>query len=278
MRSKTPLLLRAALTYLVATVAIFFYANAFADASGDSVTSWAQTWLVPYVTVVSATLSIFQSLVVRELTLDTGLWHTKWGHLLLTFFGALIGAATDFVAHGTFTKQAVVAAVTSALTAFGAAWKTEGKDASQKTETAKVRLPAAALLPFVILSLTLAGCLTPKPPVNPTGPTPTQQYDAAFGACMAQKGISVAVKDGTEIWQILDDPTTTQQEKIKKLEALGVTTGIGGLTDIAACALAAWQQVNPVLANVKPTPGQAAARVFTARHAPHAPSTGAEQR
>jgi hypothetical protein len=250
--------------FLLILVGCAFYAKAFADAgSGGSSGGWGLTWLIPWVPVVSAMLALAQAIVAREMTVDTGFWHDVLGHTLLTAFGAVIGAATSYVANGQFTKQAAIAAIAAALGAFGGAWKTAGKD------SVKMSLPGAskvaALLFFCFFATTFAGC--PKPVPNPNGPNTTQQYDAAFGQCMKQKGLNVAVNDGTAIWKILDDPNTDQNQKVQALEALGITTAAGALTDLASCALYAWDQINPMAPGAKPTPGQAARRVFLSRHA-----------
>jgi ABC-type multidrug transport system fused ATPase/permease subunit len=138
---------------------------------------------------------------------------------------------------------------------------------NDKKQAKKMSIPATPtlLLPIFFI-FALAGC--PHPAPNPNGPSTTQQYDAAFAQCMQQKGITVAVNDGAAIWQILDNPNTTQTQKVQALEALGVTTATGALTDLASCALFAWVQINPVLQNKQPTPSQAATRVLLARHAP----------
>ena len=252
-------------SFLLILIGFAFYAKAFADA-GDGSSGWGLTWLIPWVPVVAAALALAQAILAREMTVTTGFWHTSVGHIFLTAFGAVIGAATSFVANGQFTKQAAIAAIAAALGAFGGAWKTSGKSVNGAVKMA-VPSPTktAMLLPFFFIGFGLvAGCQHPAP--TPNGPTPAQQYDTAFSSCMQQKGIAVAVNDGVAIWNILDNPSTTEAQKLQALEALGIVTAAGGLTDLASCALYAWNQVNPTVLDKTPTSGQAAVRVFTARH------------
>jgi hypothetical protein len=255
---------------LLLLIAFACYAKAFADAgAGSSPSAWGLTWLVPWVPVVSAGLALLQAILARQLTVETGFWHTNLGHGFLTAFGALIGAALSFVANGQFTKQAAIAAIASAIVAYGGAFKTDAKSDT------KMAIPTKAALLFLMV-FSFAGCPKPIPSPNPPpSPTPTQQYTAAFSSCMAQKGISVATNDAIAIWQILDNPSTNQTQKTQALEALGVTTAGGALSDLATCALYAWNQINPLVPNQNPTAGQAAMRVYTARHP--SPGTGTER-
>jgi hypothetical protein len=137
----------------------FWCSVAFADT--PTVTSgWALTSLIPYVPLISALLGLTQAIITRELTIETGFWHTPLGHGLLTVFGVLIGAGMSFLANGQWTTQAAIAAATAAASAFAGAWKTGGKTATDSPASsvisqAKVFVP----LTFALL-FTIAGCKT----------------------------------------------------------------------------------------------------------------------
>jgi hypothetical protein len=206
-------------------------------------------------------------------------FHTGWGAFVIALIGALVGSVIPVFQAGSVTWVALAWAATNGFVAFCARLNPSSTADDPPAKSPLARPGSATnpppppirpgvLLPLAFMAFALAGC--PHPVPNPNGPTPTQQYDAAFAQCMKTKGITVAVNDGASIWQILDNPNTTQAQKVQALEALGITTVAGGLTDLASCALYAWDQINPMLADIPPTPAQAAKRVFVGRHAPTA--------
>lgn len=122
---------------------------------------------------------------------------------------------------------------------------------------------------MIALALSLSACAHgPTPP--PVTPISTQQYDAAFGSCMAAAGISDVTGIGTKILQILETPGLTQAQITQRIEALGIPAAGQAIEHVAICAVEAWSVVHPVTSTSKPTAGQGAVRVFQARHT-HAP-------
>lgn len=160
---KTKILLNTKFLYCALVIGLigFFSSVALADTAAATSPAWALTSLIEWVPLISALLSMTQAVVAREMTVTTGFWHSPLGHGLLVAFGALIGAGTSFLANGQWTKQAAIAALTSAAGAFAGAWRTSGKDPSTATATTPVITQAKALLPLAFaLLLTVAGCKT----------------------------------------------------------------------------------------------------------------------
>lgn len=252
--------------YLALSLAVFallLFGHAFADAGGASTTSWwPLVWLSPYVPILIPTLAGLQAVVVREQSSASGFWHTSAGHVVLVLFGALMGAGLHWLQGGVLDKKSLLAALAGGATAFWGAWKTGSKvDPANGASTAAPTPPvtrAAALLPILFL-FGLSGCAH----------VDMKKYDAAFGSCMAAKGLTDGAGVGAQILSSLDAGLGDTNAITSKLEGILVAAGGTAVEDVAVCAVIAWQAQNPVPAagpQAKPTPSQVAARIFVAKH------------
>lgn len=93
------------------------------------------------------------------------------------------------------------------------------------------------------------------------------EYGAAYGQCMADKGIAEAPELGAKVFDILDAGAFSAGTLSSQLEALLTGAGTTAIKDAISCAVTAWFSAHPVAANAKPTAAQAACRVFLARRA-----------
>lgn len=256
--------LRLLMLPLFVLVGLMVYAKAFADAGDPPAPSQAQNLAMmwPAFGLLAATIGAY---LTRKLSAEYTFFHSGGGAVLLGALGAVISSVTPILQSSTVTWVALVWAAIGGATSFFAALNPSSTKDDPPAKSPLARPGAALVLPILIgFGLMLTGC--PKPLPNPNGPTPTQQYEEAFGQCMKQKGIAVAVNDGAAVWSILDNPTASQADKIKALESLGVTTASGALTDLATCALYSWDMVHTISPGATPTTGQSAKRVFASRH------------
>ena len=131
---------------------------------------------------------------------------------------------------------------------------------------------AAMLLPFLFIgfALSLVGCPAHTGfgtsgdgggGVSDGGVT----YSAAYYACVEGSGISTLEGTASQAWGILDSGAS-ETTIISELEALGIASADQLAQLSASCALQAWNVTHPVQPSVKPTPAQAALRVYYARH------------
>jgi hypothetical protein len=250
-------------------LSLFVFAHSVFAADGTPPPTQAQNLAMLWPLIGSA-LAAGLGYGLPRLSAKYTFFHTDLGAVVIGLIGAVVGAVIPVFQAGTVTWVALAWAATNGFVAFCARLNpgTTADDPPAKSPKARPG-GIAVLLPLTFASVfVLAGCPKPVPPPNgpPTGPTPTQAYDAAFSSCMQQRGIAVAVNDGVAIWNILDNPNTSQAEKVQALESLGIVTAAGALTDLASCSLYAWDQVNPMAPGRQPTTGQAARRVFIARH------------
>jgi hypothetical protein len=211
--------------------------------------------------------------VLRSFTKDTGFWHTTLGHALITVLGGAAGVIAQVCSSGHVTKYAFISAALGAAMAWAMAFKTAGKPgedlALEAADKADIKMPppppppsAAVFLPFIFATIALQACAGCPAPTQPS----SSQYTQALTQCLVRDGITDATQLGAKIFAILDGGGT-QAQMIQQLEALGIPTAGQVLELVAICAVEAWTGFNPIQPNVAPTPAQAAARVFKARHA-----------
>lgn len=262
-------LARVSIYYVVAIAALFTYSLAFADGVAPVV---AETWLSrlddwmkagtpPHWAWLAIALVYFDLKVMPK---------TKWksnslvevifnplNKILLPILGKVPGVGEILAALDTPESSAALAATTPVST-------TPPEPPTQLPPVIK----AAGFLPFLLAGgLLVSGCAHgPIPP--PVTPISTQQYQAAFGACMAAAGISDATGIGEKVLQILETPGLTQTQITNQIEALGIGAAGDLVKHTAICAVQAWSAVHPVAAGTKPTAAQGAVRVFQARHMP----------
>jgi len=204
---------------------------------------------------------------LRSFTKDTGFWHTTPGHAIITVLGGAAGVVAQVCSSGHVTKYAFVSAALGAVMAWAMAFKTAGKSGEDPTleEVSKTPPPpppgVAVLLPFIFAVVALqacAGCQVQQPSLG--------QYTQAYEQCLEKEGIKDATNLGAKIFAILTDNSLSKTQMLQQLEALGIPAAGQALELVAVCAVEAWSSYNPIQPNVAPSSGQAAARVFKARH------------
>lgn len=261
------------LSLIVFTGVVF--ADPAADPSADPQGALSQFWDAITARKWGVAAVIGTMLLVALVRFIAPRLHDKFGDFILQtrtsaalafVSGMLMAVATKLLSGSPWSMAIIVYGFgfgVAAIGGYNAFW--DLLFPNDKSQAKKMSIPASSALLPIFFVLTLAGC--PKPVPGPNGPTPPTQYDQVFAQCMQQRGIAVALNDGVAIWNILDNPNTTQAQKIQALEALGVVTGAGALTDLASCALYAWDQNHPLAPDAVPSSGHSAKRVFMARHA-----------
>lgn len=189
------------------------------------------------------------SYTIRKLAPEGHFLHTPFGAALLALVSAAIPAAIGAIqAHG-LDEAAISQAVTAALLSLLATSNPSDAGAGPKP------LLALALVGFGAIS-----CAHVPPAVAAFG--------KAFGACMEAKGLAEAPGLASQVFSILANGSGSAGSIGQQLEGLLGPTGQAVLEDTMLCAVSAWLGQNPVAPAAPPTPSQAAARVFLARHAP----------
>lgn len=146
---------------------------------------------------------------------------------------------------------------------------------SKPIEPAPARPTTFAVLPLLLLPLlfALAACPPTPPPVGPNnvgadaGVSNLQIFDAALAQCEKNENISEATgSEGAQILSILMTGGFTAQQLLQKIEDIGVFASTDEVKILASCAVYAYLQIKAVAPGAKPTPSQAAARLYLARH------------
>jgi hypothetical protein len=179
---------------------------------------------------------------------------------LFQLVAGLLGfsGAKAMVSFKTPTERAMIAQVQQA-----------GMGALQAAAPAASSVPSTPALVLFLLSafMALPGCAT-----VPIGPIPTPdpaKYKAAFTSCLESNGISDATPEGMKIWTILDQGAGTPAQIVANIERAAATLGADTAILVLDCAVIAWDYSNPVPPNVAPTKGQAATRLYRAKHLNH---------
>lgn len=125
--------------------------------------------------------------------------------------------------------------------------------------------PLALAMLSMFMALPMACAHVPPGPVGP-GPSP-EQYTAAFTQCLQTENVQALTgSEGQQIIAILMAGGFSSQQLLQKIEAVAISAGGAETGIIVSCAVLAWFELNPVGQAAKPTPSQAAARLYQVRH------------
>lgn len=255
-------------------------AYALADGGGVSAPSFANPLPLPAgwagLALVLLTIS---SWLVRKVA-SRPFFHTTAGAALMGALTAVIPSVIQAVQSHGLQLISIETAILGAVLSFVASDNASNSPAVQaaivEEKSAavddKATIPVnkiGMLLPFIGIAFALSLTACPAHTGSSTGSAidggSGSVYTAAFEACLTADGIKLGLSDGSSVLNILDSGENESQI-INSLEGLGIDTGSSIVQDLAACAISSWMGMHPVGSAVKPTPAQAAVRVYLARH------------
>ena len=118
---------------------------------------------------------------------------------------------------------------------------------------------------LVLVCLTFLGLTASCAPMS----VDMKTYTNNLQACLIADGLDQASPLGMKIWRILQsNGFNSAQEVEASIESALIAVGGQGVEDVATCAVQSWFVQHPVAASATPTPSQAAARVYFAKHLP----------
>lgn len=190
---------------------------------------------------------------------------------------ALLAIAFFICSH--IPKLAGVADVLNAIgllfgaTAWQAAqeWLSPQVRSKLATHGAKAPTPpnGVSALPIVFLALIVTG-LSACGGTLPNAPKPDPAvYTADFKACLINEGVQQGTPEAVKIFQILDQGGNSATQIEQKIENVALTVTSDVAIICIDCAVIAWNESNPVAAGAKPSPSQAAVRIYLAKHMNH---------
>lgn len=242
--------------------------------------AWAQQGPLPVTLSTSAMLVLLGCTIVsygiRRFSPQAGFFHSQLGALVLAGVAVAASAIASTVEgvglHGVAIEQAVIAALMS-LVATSNPSVPLGQAPPLSPKSVSSQAAGLAGLALLLLSaFAMNGCAIPQPiPTNLDGgaydaSTNSAAYTAAFENCLQNQGISDATGVGAQIFNILATGGTSASQIEASIEKALVTLSGSTAILVATCAVNAFDAIEPVLANAKPSPSQAAIRLFRARH------------
>lgn len=259
--------------------AAFGFMQAYALADGGGVTAPSMSNPLPLPAGwagLALVLLTIASWGVRKIS-GRAFFHTTAGAALMGTLTAVIPSLIQAIQSHGLQLISIETAILGAVLSFVASDNASNSPAVQaaiveeKTVTSEQTVPVSKvglLFPFVGIAFVMSLAACPAHTGTPTGGIVdggSSTYTAAFEACLTADGVQLGLSDGSSVINILD-AGGTEAQIVNALEGLGIDAGSSIVMDIGACALSSWMSVHPVGASVKPTPAQAAVRVYLARH------------
>lgn len=185
-------------------------------------------------------------------------FHSQTWSFIAAGLSAVAGAVTQSIQqsglHWSSIEVAVIACASSLLAQSNPSTPI-GQRPPLARPTASGIGPAMMLLAFASAAV---GCAHLPPSV--------QQYDSCLTTTLEQDGISQIPGYGTQILQILEQGGTNSAAIETAIESVVIAAGGDAAVLVANSAVYCWFEQNPVAGGARPTPSQAAARIYLAKH------------
>lgn len=140
---------------LVGLLCSLAFAAASAPTPASSVT------LTSFLPLIVSVLGVAAA-VLKSLSPTTGVFHSKYGHLLLMFLGLCAGSIAAALTQSGFNLPAIIVAISGAVSALAGSLVPVGKTDANKTSGGGASV-ASLLVFFTIASLLIPSCACSKP-------------------------------------------------------------------------------------------------------------------